>query len=797
MATEDPRTPISPAVIRRLLRQLLPTDSHWRAFCVDYFFNVYRNYFGEGVSRGAQENILLSFIEPSVILARLYEQGGVAQVNAALVNIGARPQPSTYDSLQERLVQLASFREHLRLSNKDTSALDAQIVNIQRQQRQRPQLHIGDMLASRYQLLRIIGRGRFAIAWQATDRQTLGPVVAKVLNGELTKDWSLIERFRRGASHIRVLHHPHIVRVFDGPAEYEGFHYFVMEYLPGQDLQSAVLEQGMDRAAALSAVLQVGSAIEYLHSQGLIHRDIRPKNILFDSRGSARLIGFDLTASTDVEDELARGGTLAYVAPELTEVSRTIDHRADLYSLAVTVIFVLHGKTLTLRAVVDRVALINHLDCPEAVRELLRSATSFEPGERPSTVAEFCRELQNALAQTTSQTAPPGRSEPVPVPVTTLRPGSSPAPLSLLSHRKGIARSLDALNMRTAVGLGVGGGLAVSVPMVWSGHWLGFAGLAGIIGAAAWLTQTGEAVAVPLVPQPVQAPEVEPVPSLFPQPEQTENRVPLAEVDITQRRILSEVATRLGRERQWHELTFHSQTHGHKLILLPGERGQGHSFFMMRIELSLPREPRREIVSVLWARKPVPPTRKDMMGNLASALRCSSELLALRDELYRRLMRRSLVLLHPIIWEDFDSSALRLYYEEWLPELLDSISAPFGVKIIQPIEWSATSAQTQIAAMLIGWLFRAPPQWVRRTSQTRRARALISELGRHQHECLPVYVLPELESIKPEDVRNFSRVLEIPDARQEKFVDAVLSGARDTNDIIENLINHLPYYKRD
>ena len=95
------------------------------------------------------------------------------------------------------------------------------------------------------------------------------------------------------------LDHPHIVRVLDGPAEHNGFHYFVMELMAGGDLFRAVTKSKINRMEALSALLQVGQALSYAHSRGIVHRDIKPQNILLDGHGTARLTDFDLVWAAD------------------------------------------------------------------------------------------------------------------------------------------------------------------------------------------------------------------------------------------------------------------------------------------------------------------------------------------------------------------------------------------------------------------------------------------------------------------------------------------------------------------
>lgn len=384
------------------MQKLLPTDPQLEAFSLDYYAEVQQR-FTHGMDRLSKANLLLECVDPSELFERLHRHFGrnqVEKVLAALERITEVTQGPEVDSLRDQLEALYLTRAQRRGAGQDTTDLDAKIVGVKRAQRQKPQLCEGEVLADRYRLLEVIGKGGFARVWQAFDRETNTFVAVKVLHSEQAEDKSRIERFRRGANQIMSLQHPHVVRVLNGPKEESGFHYFVMEYLPGGDLHRAVLDNTIDLRAALRAVLQVGKALAYAHSLGLIHRDVKPHNVLLDKDGIARLTDFDLVLARDSTGGTRSGammGTAIYAAPEALEDASTLDSRADLYSLGMVLMFVLHARPLGQRAVLQRLVFIDTLPGPEALRDLLRSATALDPDDRPRTLSDFCDRLERAL----------------------------------------------------------------------------------------------------------------------------------------------------------------------------------------------------------------------------------------------------------------------------------------------------------------------------------------------------------------------------------------------------------------
>ncbi|MBK9258551.1 MAG: protein kinase [Polyangiaceae bacterium] len=291
-------------------------------------------------------------------------------------------------------------RNRLRHVNADTKQVDREILALRRQLREGGVLRAGDSLGDgRYLLLEQVGRGGFAHVWRALDRQTSTHVAIKVLRSDLAHERQRRERFFRGARIMAELHHSAVVKVLEQKGEDGGFHYFVMEFVPGSDLRQAVLRGDVLRNAGLFMVLAVGEALAKAHDRGVIHRDVKPANILIHADGSPRLTDFDLVAAADTTGGTRSGalGTFVYAAPECMHQPQNADPRVDVYGLSMTTVFVLYGRELPLDVVRDAKAFIEKLDChPELKDELVR-ATSWEPALRHDNAREFCARVNLTL----------------------------------------------------------------------------------------------------------------------------------------------------------------------------------------------------------------------------------------------------------------------------------------------------------------------------------------------------------------------------------------------------------------
>jgi formylglycine-generating enzyme required for sulfatase activity len=321
----------------------------------------------------------------------------------------ARPRPVYLDEathfLSERLEAARERQRSLREAGADTSAVDRDIQQLRREMREGGQLRAGDWLGDgRYLLLEPIGRGGFSIVWRAHDSELERDVAIKVLHAELAGDPVRRERFFRGARRMVDLAGDGVVRVLDPHGEDGGYYYIVMELISGGDLRRAVIEKRVRGEAVIPLVLQVGDALARAHARGLVHRDVKPSNILIDEAGSPWLTDFDLVGgaadSTGGTRTDAALGTMGYAAPELMLNAQGASPRADVYGLAMTALFGLHGaelRQLMVYGVADGVRrIVEGIGCNAAVKGVLERAVSFEEAARYADAKEFCNALRDA-----------------------------------------------------------------------------------------------------------------------------------------------------------------------------------------------------------------------------------------------------------------------------------------------------------------------------------------------------------------------------------------------------------------
>lgn len=301
--------------------------------------------------------------------------------------------------LAEQLDRARARLQALKLADEDTLAAEREVLELRRRLREGGQLRTGDRLGhgEKYLLLERIGRGGFANVWRARDERSQ-VVAIKVLHTNLAEDSLRRERFVRGAQRMAALDHPGIVRVLEPYGEDGGFHFFVMEFVSGGDLHQAVTQRRLAAGEVLPLILRVGEALSHAHAKGLVHRDVKPANILLDPSGNPRLADFDLVAAADTTGGTRTGalGTFLYSAPEAMDRPQDADARADVYSLGMTALFCLHGAPLPTVVMRDMQEFMQGLLCDNTVKGVLEQAVAWTRDKRFANMEEFCTALRIA-----------------------------------------------------------------------------------------------------------------------------------------------------------------------------------------------------------------------------------------------------------------------------------------------------------------------------------------------------------------------------------------------------------------
>ena len=200
------------------------------------------------------------------------------------------------------------------------------------------------IIDGRYRVISRLGSGGMADVYLAQDQLLGREVAVKVLHHHFSEDQEFVERFRREASSAAALSHPNIVAIFDR-GEWNGTYYIAMEYVAGRSLKTIVREQGaLDPATAIDIVVQILRAARFAHRRGVIHRDLKPHNVIIDEEGRARVTDFGI-ARAGASDMTLTGsimGTAQYLSPEQAQ-GLAVSAASDLYSIGVILYELLTG----------------------------------------------------------------------------------------------------------------------------------------------------------------------------------------------------------------------------------------------------------------------------------------------------------------------------------------------------------------------------------------------------------------------------------------------------------------------
>ncbi|HYP56249.1 MAG TPA: protein kinase [Solirubrobacterales bacterium] len=269
---------------------------------------------------------------------------------------------------------------------------------------------IGTLLSSRYRLEAKLGSGGMSTVYLARDETLDRPVAVKVMHREMSEQEDQLQRFRQEARAVAKLSHPNVVSVIDA-GEDGGHPYIVFEYVKGETLKQRVKREGaLDTQDAIAYAIEVARGLGVAHGRNMVHRDIKPQNVLIDEEGRAKLTDFGISRQLEQDGVTATGrvlGTTDYVAPEQA-MGKPVDPRSDVYSLGVVLYEMLVGQVpfsadsqvgVAMKHVNEELPDVQRRrpEVSAAVALVVERATAKDPAERYQTVAEMVDDLETAL----------------------------------------------------------------------------------------------------------------------------------------------------------------------------------------------------------------------------------------------------------------------------------------------------------------------------------------------------------------------------------------------------------------
>ena len=280
---------------------------------------------------------------------------------------------------------------------------------------------MGTLVDGRYRIKTRIGSGGMADVYCATDEQLGRDVALKLLHRRFAEDEEFVERFRREASSAASLQHPHVVGVFDR-GEWDGTSYIAMEHLEGHTLKQIILDEApLDPVRAIDLAVQILRAARFAHRRGVIHRDLKPHNVIVDGEDRAKVTDFGIAraGASDMTQTGSIMGTAQYLSPEQAQ-GHAVDERSDLYSIGVVLYEMLTARipfdgesavTIALKQVSEPPVPPRRLNpaIPPPLEAIVLQAMEKDPARRFADADEFIAALERVRAQLTAGAIPMGQ----------------------------------------------------------------------------------------------------------------------------------------------------------------------------------------------------------------------------------------------------------------------------------------------------------------------------------------------------------------------------------------------------
>ncbi len=269
-----------------------------------------------------------------------------------------------------------------------------------------PELAEGTLIDGRYKVVSRLGAGGMADVFCAEDQQLGRKVALKLLHRRFAEDPGFVERFRREAQAAAGLQHPNVVSVYDRGA-YDGTYYIAMEYLPGRSLKQLIRQEApLDPVRAIDITLQILKAARFAHRRGVIHRDLKPHNVIIDDADQAKVTDFGIAraGASDMTETGSIMGTAQYLSPEQAQ-GHAVSAASDLYAVGVVLYEMLTGRvpfdgeqavTIALKHVSEAPIPPRQLNpsIPPELEQTILWALNKNPADRPQDADQFINVLE-------------------------------------------------------------------------------------------------------------------------------------------------------------------------------------------------------------------------------------------------------------------------------------------------------------------------------------------------------------------------------------------------------------------
>jgi tetratricopeptide (TPR) repeat protein/predicted Ser/Thr protein kinase len=276
----------------------------------------------------------------------------------------------------------------------------------------------GSVLGERYEIVKLLGEGGMGAVYRAHDRELDRVVALKVIRPELARNEQVLRRFKQELILARQITHRNIIRIFDlGTAE--GMRFITMEFIEGEDLSSILARRGkLPAHEAAQIVAQVARGLEAAHAEGVVHRDLKPQNIMIDAEGKASIMDFGIARSLETTTAMTRTGALlgtpTYMSPEQAQ-GHKVDLRSDLYTLGIIFYELLTGKppfeaehpmATLLRRIKEKPVPPIQLEpgIPKAINEMVLKMLATAPDDRYQSATQVLAALDAYEVQRTGRT---------------------------------------------------------------------------------------------------------------------------------------------------------------------------------------------------------------------------------------------------------------------------------------------------------------------------------------------------------------------------------------------------------